>query len=157
MVAVSNRFRDRPHLGAHLGFLPAQVSDGRSQSNDASAKARVDVNGRDTTVPTKTDCSVRDLPLPQKELAMLKAMRVVHLRERLAMGRPLADDDLLLSPTDGMSLPVRESSREFTAQRKAAGLKAITLGSCDTATSRGCARRVSPPMSSRPGAGKPSA
>jgi len=91
-------------------------------------QARVDVNGRDTIVATKTERSARDLPLPPRELAMLKAMRTAHLRERLAVGRPLADDDLLLSRVDGTWLPVREYSREFTAQRKAAGLKAITLG-----------------------------
>lgn len=91
-------------------------------------QARVDVNGRDMIVPTKTDRSARDLPLPPRELAMLKAMRAVHLRERLAVGRPLADGDLLLSRPDGTSLPVRDYSREFSGQRKAAGLKAITLG-----------------------------
>lgn len=91
-------------------------------------QARVDVNGRDTIVPTKTDRSARDLPLPPRELAMLKAMRRIHIAERLAVGRPLADGDLLLSRADGTPLPVRDYSREFTAQRKAAGLKAITLG-----------------------------
>ena len=49
-------------------------------------------------------------------------------RERLAVGRALTDADLLLSRVDGTWLPVRDYSREFTAQRKAAGLKAITLG-----------------------------
>jgi hypothetical protein len=43
-------------------------------------------------------------------------------------GRPLADGDLLLSRADGTWMPVREYSREFAAQRKAAGLKAITPG-----------------------------
>jgi integrase len=64
-------------------------------------QARVDVNGKDTIVPTKTDRSARDLPLPPRELAMIKAMRSVHLRERLAVGRPLTDGDLLLSRADG--------------------------------------------------------
>ena len=91
-------------------------------------QARVDVNGRDVIVPTKTDRSARDLPLPPRELSMLKAMRAVHLREHLAVGRPLADTDLLLSRADGTPLPVRDYSREFAAQRSAAGLKAITLG-----------------------------
>jgi integrase len=91
-------------------------------------QARVDVNGRDMIVPTKTDRSARDLPVPPRELAMLKAMRAAHLRERLAVGRPLADADLLLSRADGTPLPVRDYSRDFAAQRKAAGLKAITLG-----------------------------
>ncbi len=86
------------------------------------------MNGRDTIVATKTQRSARDLPLPPHELAMVKAMRTFHLRERLAVGRPLADDDLLLSRTDGTRLPVRDYSREFAAQRKAAGLKAIPLG-----------------------------
>ena len=76
----------------------------------------------------KTDRSSRDLPLPPRELTMLKSMRSVHLRERLAIGRPLADADLLLSRADGTPLPVREYSREFADLRKAAGLKAITLG-----------------------------
>ena len=58
----------------------------------------------------------------------MAAMRSVHLRERLAVGRPLTDADLLLSRVDGTWLPVREYSREFAAQRTAAGLEAITLG-----------------------------
>jgi integrase len=91
-------------------------------------RARVDVNGRDTIVPTKTERSARGLPVPPRELAMLKAMRSVHLRERLAVGRPLTDADLLLSRVDGTWLPVREYSREFAAQRTAAGLEAMTLG-----------------------------
>lgn len=90
-------------------------------------QARVDVNGRDMIVPTKTERSARDLPVPPRELAMVKAMRAVHLRERLAVGRPLHDADLLLSRADGTTLPVRDYSREFTAQRKAVGLPAITL------------------------------
>ena len=44
------------------------------------------------------------------------------------MGRPLTDDDLLLSRIDGTRLPVRDYSREFAVQRKAAGLKAISMG-----------------------------
>ncbi|OKH71497.1 site-specific integrase [Mycolicibacterium goodii] len=91
-------------------------------------QARVDVNGRDTIVMPKTDRSARDLPLPPRELSMLRAMRTVHLRERLAVGRPLVDADLLLPRADGTPLPVREYSREFSAQRSAAGLKAIALG-----------------------------
>jgi hypothetical protein len=46
------------------------------------------VNGRDIIVATKTQRSARDLPLPPQELAMVKAMRTVHVRERLEMGRP---------------------------------------------------------------------
>jgi integrase len=90
-------------------------------------QARVDVNGRDTIVPTKTNRSARELPLPPRERAMIKAMRTVHLRERLAVGRPLADADLLLSRADGTLLPVRDYSRLFAVQRTAAGLPAITL------------------------------
>ncbi|MCV7151268.1 hypothetical protein [Mycolicibacterium pyrenivorans] len=107
-------------------------------------------------VPTKTDRTARDLPLPPRELSMIKAMRTVQLRERLAVGRPLADADLLLARADGTALPVREYSREFAAQRKSAGLKAVTLGSCATPTSLGCARPVSPPMSSPRGTATPS-
>jgi integrase len=59
---------------------------------------------------------------------MLKAMRTAHLREHLAVGRPLTDKDLLLSRVDGTPMPVRDYTREFTIQRTAAGLKAIPLG-----------------------------
>jgi integrase len=41
-------------------------------------QARVDVNGRDTIVAPKTRRSVRDLPLPPRELAVLKAMKLAH-------------------------------------------------------------------------------
>lgn len=132
------------HIAAHrlsgcfaltlLGLRREEVGGLRWSDIDLDAgtlrirQARVDVNGRDTIVTPKTDRSARDLPVPTRELAMLKAMRAVHLRERLAVGRPLADADLLLSRADGTWLPVREYSREFSAQRGAAGLKAITLG-----------------------------
>ncbi len=53
--------------------------------------------------------------------------RSAHLRERLAVGRPLPDADLLLSRVDGTPLSVREYSREFSAQRNGEGLKAIPL------------------------------
>ena len=59
---------------------------------------------------------------------MIKAMRAVHLRECMKVGRPLVDADLLLSRADGTPLPVRDYSGKFAAQRKAAGLRAITLG-----------------------------
>jgi len=90
-------------------------------------QARVDVNGRDTIVATKTERSARDLPLPPRELAMLKAMRTAHLRERLAVGRPLADDDLLLSRSTALVAGSRILPRVHRSA-KAAGLKAITLG-----------------------------
>jgi hypothetical protein len=41
------------------------------------------------------------LPVPARELAMLKAMTHTHKTERLAVGRPLGDDDLLLARPDG--------------------------------------------------------
>lgn len=132
------------HVAAHrlggcfaltlLGLRREEVGGLRWSDLDLNAgalhirRARVDVNGKDTVVPTKTDRSARELPLPPRELAMLKAMRTVHLRERLAVGRPLDDSELLLSREDGTWLPVRDYSREFAVQRKAAGLKAITLG-----------------------------
>lgn len=90
-------------------------------------QARVDISGHDTIVATKTERSARDLPLPPRELAMLKAMRAAHLRERLAVGRPMTDTDLLLCRADSMPMAVREYSREFTTQRKTVGLPAITL------------------------------
>lgn len=90
-------------------------------------QARVDVNGRDVIGDPKNARSTRDLPIPARELAMLKAMRRTHLRERMAVGRPLADDDLLMSREDGTALPVRAYSDLFSDQRQAAGLPAITL------------------------------
>ena len=90
-------------------------------------QARVDINGHDTIVATKTERSARDLPLPPRELALLKAMRKIHASERLAVGRPMADTDLLLCRADSLPMAVREYSRTFTAQRKASGLPAITL------------------------------
>lgn len=140
--AQMGKFLD--HVAAHrlggcfaltlLGLRREEVGGLRWQDIDLDTgalrirQARVDVNGKDMIVPTKTDRSARDLPVPARELGMLKAMRAAHLRERLAVGRPLADADLLLSRADGTWLPVREYSREFSAQRSAAGLKAITLG-----------------------------
>ena len=71
--------------------------------------------------------------------------------------RPSADDDLLLARVDGTWLPVREYSREFTAQRKAAGSRQSRSASCGTRLSPGCVRRVSPPMWSLPGMATPNA
>ena len=65
----------------------------------------VDVHGRDMIVPNKTDRRLRDLPVPPRALAITKAVRAVRLRERLAVGRPPADGDLLLSRADGTPLP----------------------------------------------------
>ncbi len=90
-------------------------------------QARVDVNGRNLIEPPKTDRSIRDLPIPARELATLKAMRAVHLRERMQVGNPLCEIDLLMSRPDGTWLPVRDYSREFTRLRKAAKLPPITL------------------------------
>jgi hypothetical protein len=52
-------------------------------------QARVDVNGKDTIVATKTDRSARDLPLPPRELATLKAMRALHCVSVWPWGGPL--------------------------------------------------------------------
>ena len=83
---------------------------------------------------TRDYCSLvspRDLqPLPEdcRQIRIENHGDIPLLRERLAVGRPLTDADLLLSRVDGTWLPVREYSREFAAQRTAAGLEAITLG-----------------------------
>ena len=90
-------------------------------------RARVDVNGREEVGDPKTVRSVRVLPIPARELAFMKAMRRTHLRERLAVGAPLGDGDLLMSREDGRPLPVREYSRMFVELRDAARLPAITL------------------------------
>jgi integrase len=76
-----------------LGLRREEVGDLRWSDLDPAAgalrirRARVDVNGRDMIVATKTHRSARDPPLP-----------------------------------------VRDYTREFSAQREAAGLKGITLG-----------------------------
>jgi integrase len=58
---------------------------------------------------------------------MLKSMNTAHKRERLAVGRPMTDTDLLMCRADSLPLPVREYSRDFNAQRKAVKLPPITL------------------------------
>src|SRR5690606_2870438 len=90
-------------------------------------QARVDVNGREIVGDPKNARSVRDLPIPPRELALIKSMRTAHLRERMAVGRPLTDTDLLLSRIDGTPLPVRDYTRLFADRRKAASLPPITL------------------------------
>lgn len=90
-------------------------------------QARVDVNGVDVIGHPKNARSVRELPIPPRELALLKAMHTTHKRERLAVGRPLGATDLLLARIDGKPLPVREYTRLFTERRKAAKLPPITL------------------------------
>lgn len=94
---------------------------------DSWRRARLSGLSPSSTVDALTDRSARDQPVPQRELAMIKAMRSMRLRERLAVGRKLADADLLLSRPDGTPLPVRDYS-DFASQRKTGGLKAITLG-----------------------------
>lgn len=90
-------------------------------------QARVDINGKDTIVTTKTERSARDLPLPPRELGMLKTMRALHLRERLAASRAMTDTELLLCRADSLPMAVREYSHEFINQRRAIGLPSITL------------------------------
>lgn len=140
--AQMNAFLD--HIAVHrlggcfaltlLGLRREEVGGLRWKDLDLQAgslrirQARVDISGHDTIVPTKTERSARDLPLPPRELAMLKAMRTTHQREHLAFGRRLTEADLLLLRVDGTWMPVRDYSREFTTQRTAAGLTAIPLG-----------------------------
>jgi integrase len=166
-----NRFLD--HVAAHrlggcfaltlLGLRREEVGGLRWSDIDLETgalrirQARVDVNGRDTIVTPKTDRSARDLPVPARELAMLKRMRSAHLRERLVAGRPLADGDLLLSRVDGTLLPVREYSREFSAVRSEAGLKAIPLGKLRHSNISRMRAAGSQPMSSQRGTATPSA
>ncbi|MFD6221249.1 tyrosine-type recombinase/integrase [Nocardia asteroides] len=90
-------------------------------------QARVDVNGVDMIDDPKSARSVRELPIPPRELALLKAMHKAHKRERLAVGHPLTDADLILARIDGKQLPVRDYTRLFTERRKAAKLPPIML------------------------------
>ncbi|MEV6656455.1 tyrosine-type recombinase/integrase [Nocardia fluminea] len=90
-------------------------------------QARVDVNGVDIIDDPKSARSARELPIPPRELALLKTMHTTHKRERLGVGRPLATGDLILARIDGRQLPVRDYTRLFTDRRKAAKLPAITL------------------------------
>jgi integrase len=103
-------------------------------------QARVDLNGRDTIVGTKTERSARDLPLPPRELAMLKAMRGTPAR---APGR---------GPTAG-----RHQTAALAARWDAAAGARSPSASSGTPTSRVCARRVWPLMWSPPGTATPSA
>jgi integrase len=107
-------------------------------------RARVDVNGRDTIVPTKTERSARGLPVPPRELAMLKAMRSAHLRERLAVGRPLTAADLYASMGPGYRCANTRASLQPNAPPP--GSRRSRSAGCGTATSHGCVRRASPPM-----------
>jgi integrase len=109
-------------------------------------QARVDVNGRDTIVATKTERSARDLPLPPRELAMLKAMRTAHLRERLAVGRPLADDDCCFRGSTALGCPFANAPASSPPTERRQGSRQSRSASCGTRISRGCARRASPPM-----------
>ena len=52
---------------------------------EVGGQARVDVDGRDTIMPTKTERSARGLAVPPRELVIVKAMRSVHLREHLVV------------------------------------------------------------------------
>ncbi|MGS2805918.1 hypothetical protein [Nocardia sp. MW-W600-9] len=57
-------------------------------------QARVDVNGIDVIDDPKNARSVRELPIPPGELALLETVHTTHKRERLAVGRPLVADYL---------------------------------------------------------------
>ena len=122
------------HVGAHrlggcfaltlLGLRREEVGGLRWYDIDLDAgalrirQARVDVNGRDTIVAPKTRRSVRDLPLPPRELALLKAMK---LAQRLSIWR-----------WDGRSLTAICCCRGKTAH------------GCRCATTPGCSPRSAP-------------
>lgn len=103
--------------------------------------ARVDVNGRDVVGDPKSARSVRDLPIPPRELAMVKAMRTAYFRERMAVGRPLAEGALILARIDESPLVVRDYTRLFTTRRMAAKLRRSRCASSDTCRSPECGRR----------------
>jgi integrase len=159
------------HVAAHrlggcfaltlLGLRREEVGGLRWSDIDLDAgalrirQARVDVNGRDNIVATKTKLSARDLPLPPHELAMVKAMRTFHLRERLAVGRPLADHDPRGPTGHGCRCATIRGSSPRSARRRDS--RRSRWASSGTRISRGCARRASPPMWSPPGTVTPSA
>ncbi|WP_203457433.1 hypothetical protein, partial [Mycolicibacterium sp. CBMA 361] len=64
--------------------------------------------------------------------------------------------ELLLSRIDCTLMPVRDYSREFTTQRKVAGLKAIPSARSAIRTSAGCGQRASRLTWSRPDTATPS-
>jgi integrase len=117
------------------------------------SQARVDVNGRDLIEPPKTDRSFRTLPIPARELAALKAMRKRHIEERMRVGQQLAPTDLLMSRPDGTWLPVRDYSRLFDVERKAAGLPRISLRNVRHSSVSRMRERGSAPTSWRAGTG----
>lgn len=116
-----------------LGLRREEVGGLRWSDIDLTAgtlrirQARVDVNGREVIGDPKNARSVRDLPIPPRELTMIKNMHATHRRERLAVGQHLPADALILARLDGTPLPVRDYTRLFTARRKAAKLPTITL------------------------------
>jgi hypothetical protein len=140
----SSMIESTRNLGlGHPKFEAAAVRSPRpAPSRPVSTRSSIrQIDAGAPTVPTKTERSARGLPVPPRELTMLKAMRSAHLRERPAVGRPLTDADLLLSRVDGTWLPPREYSREFAAQRtapisrmRAAGIAAdvVTAWHCHT-------------------------
>ncbi|MCF8609993.1 site-specific integrase [Gordonia sp. HY285] len=90
-------------------------------------RARVDVNGHDVTDDPKNPRSARSLPIPARELAIVKAMRRTHQKERLALGQAFAETDFLVCREDGTPMPVRTYSNQFQQITKELGLRPITL------------------------------
>jgi hypothetical protein len=91
-------------------------------------QARVDVNGEDTIVATKTDRSARNLPLPPRGPRCSRRCARCTCVSVWPWGGPWPTMICCYREPTGHGLPVRDYSRGFTAMQKAAGLKAITLG-----------------------------
>ena len=73
---------------------------------------------------------------------MLKAMRAAHLRERLAVGRPLTDGELLLPRADGTRMPVRDTPANSPPSAPPPASRQSRSASCGTRISRGCAAGI---------------
>src|ERR1700756_3758733 len=93
----------------------------RASPDSARTRKPQPTHGKGCSPSSANTCSK---PIADESVDIGGVLLVVR---RLRGSRPLADDDLSLSRADGTRLPVRDYSREFSAQRKAAGLKAIPL------------------------------
>jgi integrase len=120
-------------------------------------QARVDVNGRDMIVPTKTDRSARDLPVPPRELATLKAMRAPTCVSAWPWAYPLPLPTCCCRVPTGHPCRCATTAASSPSSARLRDSRRSRWASCGTRTSRGCARRGLLPMWSPPGTGTPSA
>ena len=120
-------------------------------------RARVDVNGRDTIVPTKTERSARGLPCRRESWRCSRrcARYTCASAWRWADHSPTPTYCCHASIERGYRCANTRASLQPNAPPP--GSRRSRSASCGTATSHGCARRASPPMWLPPGTAIPSA